>query len=96
MRCEYPTTFHYEDVALLCEPSIQSLEWGELYLLRGFEHVRGEEKYECVSWKEFIMRLVMAGCKLCFSFIGGMCLGSFLGSMVMYLFKSHTSFVSKL
>lgn len=90
VRCAYPTTFHCEDVALLCEFSIQSLEWDELYLLRGFKHVRGEEKYKCVNWKEFIMRLVMPGCKLCYWFIEGICLLYFL------VFRSHTCFVSKL
>ena len=45
--------------------------------------------------KESISSLVISGCNVWCWLLGSMCLGFFLGSMVMYLCKSHSILVSK-
>ena len=78
-------------IVLCLASQILSHWWGELYLLRGVGHVRGEESYECdlEGFDEEISLLL--GCKMWCWFKGTMWLGFSLGSMVVYLWRSHTS-----
>lgn len=47
-------------MGLPCDLNSMSLWSVEIYLCSGVGHMSGDQEYECVSWRDWKRRLVMA------------------------------------
>ena len=86
----YPLLVHLCLNTVPIDPKTLSRENVEENCLSLIGHVTGDEKYECVIWKEFMICSMMSfGSVYCDSLRW-----SLLGSLYLYLWYNHTIFFS--